>query len=126
MPSLMWGQVTGITDVTLTFTPTAGGTPVVATATDAGQGLTVSGPINLMESTEYDLSIGLMAGMTDLVPTITAEDTSYLFYFAFTDSAITSPAGDGNIDMRTDPINYSDMDANGIPIGLATSWEPEC
>lgn len=126
LPSFMTAQVSGITDVSLTFTPTAGGTAIVATATDNGQGLVVSGPIDLMESTDYDLSIGLMAGTTDLVPTIQTEGTSYLFYFAFTDSVLTSPAGDGNIDMRADPMNYEDMDANGLPIGLASSWGTEC
>jgi hypothetical protein len=50
-----------ITDVTLTFTPTEGGDPVVATASDPdGEGplnLMISGPIDLLESTDYDLSI---------------------------------------------------------------------
>ncbi|MEM8889329.1 MAG: T9SS type A sorting domain-containing protein, partial [Bacteroidota bacterium] len=119
--------VTGVTEVSLNFTPTTAGPAVVtATATDNGQGLTPDGPINLLERTEYTLTIGLLAGTTDLVPTINAEDTSYLFYFGWTDSVITSPAGNGNIDMRTDPMDYLDMDANMRPIGLSTLWEPEC
>ncbi|RQH19332.1 T9SS type A sorting domain-containing protein [Okeania hirsuta] len=126
IPSLSWGQVTGVTEVSLTFTPTGGGTPVVATATDNGQGLTPDGPINLVERTEYTLSIGMLAGTTDLIPAIQAEDTSYLFYFGWTDSVMASPAGDGNIDMRTDPMDYQDMDANMQPIGLSTLWEPDC
>jgi len=127
MPSLSWGQISGVTQVSLTFTPTTAGPAVVtATATDNGQGLTPDGPINLLERTEYTLSIGLLAGATDLVPSINAEDTSYLFYFGWTDSVMTSPAGDGNIDMRTDPMDYQDMDANMRPIGLSTLWEPDC
>ncbi|MEM8887041.1 MAG: hypothetical protein AAGD28_03570, partial [Bacteroidota bacterium] len=76
IPSLSWGQVTGVTEVSLTFTPTTAGPAVVtATATDNGQGLTPDGPINLLERTEYTLTIGLLAGATDLVPSINAEDT---------------------------------------------------
>ncbi|MEM7374836.1 MAG: T9SS type A sorting domain-containing protein [Bacteroidota bacterium] len=126
LPYLTFGQIAGVTEVSLTFTPTAGGTPVVATATDTGGGLTVTDSIKLTESTEYTLSIGLMAGMIDLVPTVQAQANDFLFYFAYTDSAMTSPAGDGNIDNRADPMDYNDMDGNGLPLGLSTTWEPEC
>jgi Trk K+ transport system NAD-binding subunit len=117
-----------ITDVTLTFTPTAGGDPVVATASDPdGEGpldLTINGPINLIESTDYDLSIKVENKIEgeDITEEIMEEDDEHMFFFSWTDAVFTSPAGDGNIDNRADPVGYLDFDENGQPVGLSTEW----
>ena len=99
-----------IDKVTLTFTPTAGGDPVVAIASDPdGPGpldLTV-GDVALMESTEYQLSITLENTIEgeDITEEIMEEDEDHLFLFAFGEELFESPDGDGNIDNRIDPVN---------------------
>ena len=121
-----------ITDVVLTWTPVGGGDPVVATATDPdGEGvldLTVEGPINLLESTEYTLTVELRNDIDgeDITTEIMEEDDEHQFFFAFTDEIFLSPAGDGNIDNRDDPVNYNDFDENNLPVGLSTNWTTEC
>ncbi len=121
-----------ITDVVLTWTPVDGGTPVVARAQDPdGEGpldLEVLDDVELVESTEYTLAITLANSIEneDITEEIMEEDDEHMFFFAFTDEVFTSPAGDGNVDNRPDPVNYNDMDENGLPVGLSTSWETEC
>ncbi|MEO0722974.1 MAG: T9SS type A sorting domain-containing protein [Bacteroidota bacterium] len=121
-----------ITDVTLTFTPVDGGTPVTAAAQDPdGEGpldLQILDDIELLESTEYTLTVELFNSIEgeDITEEIMEEDDEHQFFFAFTDEIFTSPAGDGNVDNRDDPLNYNDMDENGLPVGLSTSWETEC
>ncbi|MEM9835613.1 MAG: T9SS type A sorting domain-containing protein [Bacteroidota bacterium] len=121
-----------ITDVTLTFTPIDGGTPVVATAQDPdGEGplnLTVQGDIELLESTEYRMTVELFnsINMEDITEEIRDEDDEHQFFFEFTDEIFLSPAGDGNVDNRDDPINYVDFDENMLPVGLTTDWTTEC
>jgi len=125
-PMITFGQISNVTEVNLTFTPVGGGTPVIATAQDDGSGLQVVGSIDLTESTEYELGITLGSNGTDLTPIVQQNANDYLFFFAFADEVITSPAGDGNVDNRADPINYNDSDANSLPIGLSTNWTTEC
>ena len=121
-----------ITDVILTWTPVGGGDPIVATAKDPdGEGvldLAVEGPVNLLESTEYMLSIQLRNEVEgeDITAEIMEEDDEHMFFFAFTDEVFLSPAGDGNVDNREDPVNYNDQDENGLPVGLSTGWTTEC
>ena len=121
-----------VTDVTLTFIPVDGGATVTATAEDPDgdgpQSFQVDGDIELLESTEYDLSITLFnsIGNTDLTADVVASANDFLFFFAFTDELFVSPAGDGNIDNREDPLNYTDLDGNNLPVGLSTNWEAEC
>jgi len=121
-----------ITDVVLTWTPVDGGDPVVARAQDPdGEGpldLAILDDVELVESTEYTLAITLANSIEgeDITEEIMEEDDEHMFFFAFTDEVFTSPAGDGNADNRDDPVNYNDMDENGLPVGLSTSWETEC
>lgn len=120
-----------IDKVTLTFTPTVGGDPVVAIAADPdGPGpldLTV-GDVALMESTEYQLAITLENTIEgeDITEEIMKEDEDHLFLFTFGEGLFESPDGDGNIDNRTNPINYNDQDSNGLPVGLSTNWTTTC
>jgi len=121
-----------ITKATLTFTP-ASGTPVVVTATDpdgtGSKSIAMDGAINLAAGTAYTLSIQLineLAAPTDEEYNITAEvgreGVEHQFYFAWTNSVFSDPAGDGNVDNRNDKINYNDKDVNNLPIGLSTAW----
>ncbi|KXK24647.1 MAG: hypothetical protein UZ12_BCD005001928 [Bacteroidetes bacterium OLB12] len=50
------------------------------------------------------------------------ESDEHLFFFAWTNNTFSDPAGDGNIDNRSDAVNYNDTDANGLPVGLSTTW----
>lgn len=122
--------ISDITNVTLTFTPDGGGTTVVAEAVDPdGTGpdpLAVTGNIQLLESTDYTLSIEIQSGNTNLTTEIQQNANDYLFFFGFTDEVFRSPAGDGNIDQRSDAVNYEDMDSNNLPLGLSTTWTVEC
>ncbi len=125
-----------ITKVTLTFTPTTGA-PVVVTATDPDgegiQSIKVDGPINLTKGTSYVLGITLINGLAqptdegyDITKEVEEEGDEHMFFFSWTGDAFAHPKGNGNIDARTDEVDYSGgdgaKDANGLPLGLRTSW----
>jgi hypothetical protein len=122
-----------ITKVTLTFTPTGEGTPVVVTATDPDglgvQDLAPDGPINLVAGQSYALAITLINGLAkvtdpgyNITEEVEEEGDEHIFFFAWTGNVFSDPAGDGNIDNREDVVNYNDEDENGLPVGLSTSW----
>lgn len=122
-----------ITKATLTFTPTGGGTTVTATATDPdGEGvadLTVDGPINLVTSKTYTLTVELINGLVaptepeyDITAEVEEEGDEHMFFFAWTNNVFSNPAGNGNVDNRADAVNYNDEDDNGQPLGLSTTW----
>ena len=123
-------EVEVFTDVKLVFTPTGGGAAVEAAAQDpdgAGvQELQVLGAINLAANTSYTLTMVIencLESPCELMnEEIEEEDDEHQFFFAFTNDAFTSPAGNGNLDSASDPINYNDSDGNGNPVGLNTSW----
>ena len=123
-------EVEVFTDVKLVFTPSGGGAAVEAAAQDpdgAGvQELQVLGAINLAANTEYTLTMVIencLESPCELMnEEIEEEDVEHQFFFAFTNDAFTSPAGNGNIDSASDPLNYNDADGNGNSIGLNTSW----
>ena len=123
-------EVEVFTDVKLVFTPTGGGAAVEAAAQDpAGAGvqeLQVLGAINLAANTSYTLTMVIencLESPCELMnEEIEEEDDEHQFFFAFTNDAFTSPAGNGNIDSASDPINYNDSDGNGNSLGLNTSW----
>ncbi|HNR74399.1 MAG TPA: hypothetical protein PKH83_05565 [Cyclobacteriaceae bacterium] len=121
-----------ITQVTLTFTP-PGSSPITVTATDPdGEGiqdLIVDGPINLAKNTTYTLTLELINGLANpadpaynITEEVEEESDEHLFFFAWTNNTFSDPAGDGNIDNRSDAVNYNDTDANGLPVGLSTTW----
>lgn len=119
-----------ITDVTLTFTA-ADGTAVTATAQDPdGEGplaLEVVTPVALAANTTYTLTMELLNAedpndVEDITEEIANEDNEHMFFFAWTADYFSDPAGDGNIDSRDDALNYADMDAGGLPVGLTTTW----
>jgi len=122
-----------ITTATLTFTPSGGGSVVVATATDPdGDGvkdIEVDGPINLVKNKTYTLSISLINGLAsptddgyDITAEVEEEGDEHLFFFAWTNDVFADPTGNGNTDNREDPLNYIDEDAGGLPLGLSTNW----
>ncbi len=122
-----------ITKATLTFTPNGGGSAVVVSATDPdGEGvqdIRVDGPINLAANTTYTLSIALINELADpsdeeynITEEVEEEGDEHMFFFGWSNSAFSNPAGNGNIDARVDAVNYLDEDEGGLPIGLSTSW----
>ena len=123
-------EVEVFTDVKLVFTPAGGGAAVEAAAQDpdgAGvQELQVLGTINLAANTEYTLTMVIencLESPCELMnEEIEEEDDEHQFFFAFTNDVFTSPAGNGNIDSASDPLNYNDADGNGNSLGLNTSW----
>lgn len=119
------------TNVTLIFTPTGGGTAITAEAEDPdGEGLDdleVKDEINLAANTMYTLTFNVENRLdpdADLNAEILDEDNEHQIFFAFTNDAFTSPMGDGNLGAgrADDDINYSDMDEDGNPVGLVSSW----
>jgi hypothetical protein len=122
-----------ITQVTLTFTPT-NGAPVVVTATDPDgegvQGVETDGAIQLAKSTDYTLTIKLINGLADpndeaydVTHEVESESDEHMFFFAWTGDAFSAPRGNGNIDERNDPVDYSEsVDDSGLPLGIVTKW----
>ena len=111
----------------MTFTPTDGGTTIVAVASDPDgpgpQDLTVE-DISLAQGKTYQMAITLENTIEgeDITEEIREEDEDHLFFFGWTGDVITEPMGDGNIDNRADAVNYNDQDSNGLPLGLSTNW----
>jgi len=118
-----------INQVTLTFTPDTGEDAVTATWLDAdgeGSGAPTIEDIGLLEGVTYELAIELTntLGTTDedVTAEVREEGADHQFFFSFSDGIFSDPTGDGNVDNASDPLNYSDLDANGLPIGLSTTW----
>ena len=120
-----------ITNVTLTFTPDGGGSAVVATWLDAdGEG--ANNPeltdIELSANTSYTMNIELTNALDpsdpeDITEEVEEEGDEHLFFFGWTNGLFSDPSGDGNIDNRSDPVNYAGSpDENGYPVGLQTEW----
>ncbi|MEQ9404594.1 MAG: hypothetical protein RIM99_13465 [Cyclobacteriaceae bacterium] len=113
--------------VALTFTPMLGGNAVLAEAIDPDgdgpQGFTID-EVNLQANTDYTLGITLenTAANEELNEEINNEADEHQFFFAFTNDLFSDPAGDGNVDNRSDAINYADEDDDGLPLGLFTNW----
>ncbi|WP_421765583.1 hypothetical protein [Ekhidna sp.] len=113
--------------VILTFIPQGGGTAVIATATDPdGEG---AADFQLQEivldvSTTYTLEITVQNTEEgeNITEEIEEEDDEHLFFFEFTNDIFSDPSGDGNVDNRSDDVNYNDQDADGNPVGLSTTW----
>jgi len=118
-----------ITRITLTFTPDNGEDPVTAIWFDAdgeGSGAPTIDDIELEEDVTYDLDIVLANTLgtvdEDITSEIKSEGDEHMFFFSFSDGFFSNPIGDGNRDNRDDPINYNDVDSNGEPLGLLTTW----
>ena len=122
-----------ITKATLTFTPTNGGSAVVVSATDPdGEGVKDLAPdsqVVLNSNSTYDLTISLINELAatdeegyDISDEVQEEGAEHLFFFGWTNDLFSSPAGNGNIDNRSDNVIYSDNDSKSLPIGLKTRW----
>jgi predicted small lipoprotein YifL len=113
-----------ITRVTLTFASQSG--PDVVRAAfddpdgDGGEAPTVD-PIQLVAGTTYDLSISFQNALEDPPEEITTEvrDEGDEHQVFFTGTAVKGPATTN----ATAPLEhaYADMDANGLPLGLANT-----
>lgn len=118
-----------IDEVLLTFTPTQTGKDVVtarwfdADGDGVGSGEVTQG-IALEESVEYTLTFTLnnTVANENVTLEIAEEDDEHQFFFEFTEGIFSNPTGNGNIDNKDDAVNYNDEDANGLPVGLSTTW----
>lgn len=125
------------TKVTLTFTPTGGGSAVVVTATDPdGEGvqdIAVNGPINLAKDKTYTLTLGLLNELAapsdpeyNITKEVEDEGFDHQFFFSWTNDVFSNPTGNGNVDNGTDPVNYTggsnSKDVNNRNLGLTTTW----
>jgi hypothetical protein len=122
-----------ITKATLTFTPADGGNPVTVSASDPdGEGvqdLAAEGSIALAAGKTYELSITMINELAavgedgyDITEEVEEEGAEHLFLFSWSNNIFSSPTGNGNIDNRSDEVNYTDTDSKNLPIGLNTSW----
>ena len=126
-----------ITKATLVFTPVDGSAAVTVTATDpdnqGSQPIRVDGPINLVKNKTYVMTIELINGLAkptdaayDVTEEVEEEGDEHQFFFSWTNSAFSSPTGDGNIDNPNDGLNYTggtnSKDKDGGNLGLTTTW----
>jgi hypothetical protein len=117
-----------ITAVTLTFTPGALGTTVVAEFDDpdgdGGEPPTID-PIELVDGGIYTLTITFENRLEDPPEDITAEveDEAEEHQIFLTGSAVGGPA----TDKPGAPLfhQYADQDANGLPIGLTNTIDAQ-
>jgi len=126
-----------ITKVILTFSPTTGGSPVIVSATDPDgegvQNIKMDGAINLTVGKTYTMQIELINGLAEpssgdyrVTTEVSEKGDEHQFFFSWTNNAFSDPSGNGNIDNRSDPLNYAggtdSKDVNGRPLGLTTTW----
>jgi len=122
-----------ITDVALVFTNSADATDVVRVRAQDPDGLgaqelvILDNTITLNTDTTYELTYEILNNLDpneseDIGADILKEDNDHQFFYSFTEDVFSSPAGNGNIDTASDPINYTDMDENGLRVGLSTTW----
>ena len=106
---------------------------MTATASDPdGEGvqdIAVDGPINLKMGITYELSLSLINELAepsdpeyDITQEVEEEGAEHMFVFGWTGNVFSDPTGDGNIDNRSDAVNYEDEDEGGLPIGITTKW----
>ncbi|XOV94290.1 MAG: hypothetical protein ACFHWX_06210 [Bacteroidota bacterium] len=117
-----------ITDVDLIFNPVAGGAPLSFSASDPdGEGPAdmTTDAIVLGANASYQLFIKIRNDIdnVDLTDEINDEGDQHMIFFGWTDAVFNQPDGDGNLDNRSDQVNYIDEDENGLPIGLITGWQ---
>jgi len=112
-----------ITTVALTFTPASGGAAIEAAWADPeNDGSPVIDDIVLSDADDYTLAVSFLNELEDPAEDITEEvhaesDQHQVF---FTGTAVSSPATGENPDAVISQA-YDDTDANGFPIGLASS-----
>jgi hypothetical protein len=122
-----------ITKAALTFTPDDGGSAVVATASDPDgigvQNIQPDGEITLTKDKTYTLTIVLTNELADpaepgynISAEVEEEADEHMFFFGWTNNVFSDPSGNGNMDSRSDQVNYEDEDDNGLPLGLQTTW----
>jgi hypothetical protein len=126
-----------ITKVTLTFTPSGGGSTVVVTAIDPDgegvQNIAVNGPINLVANKTYVMTLALINELAqpsdpeyDITEEVETEGNEHIFFFSWTNNVFSNPTGNGNVDNRNDLVNYTggtnSKDTNNRPLGLTTTW----
>jgi hypothetical protein len=117
-----------ITKVGLIFSPIDEGAPVVINAIDPdGDGpadIAADGVIKLRKNVRYELFISFENTITsiDITEEVKEEAEEHMIFFSFTEGIFTNPGGNGNIDGRSDPVNYLDKDDSDLPLGLITSW----
>ncbi len=114
-----------ISRITLTFTPAGGGAAITARFDDpdgdGGAAPTVD-PINLVAGATYSTAVRFENALETPAEDITLEvaDESDQHQIFFTGSAVKGPASN----QPAAPLThvYSDTDANGLPIGLLSSF----
>ena len=103
---------------------------VTASAQDpdgaGAQELMILDTINLDTNKTYTLTYQIFNNLEtpgeDIGAEIQSEDDEHQFFYAFTNNAFSNPTGDGNVDDASHAVNYNDMDGNGNPVGLSTTW----
>lgn len=114
-----------ITTVVLTFTPAGGGTAITATFNDpdgdGGAAPTVD-PINLARGVTYNTTVRFENRLETPAEDITLEvaDESDEHQVFFTGTAVNGPASNQPSAALTHA--YTDTDAKGLPIGLASTF----
>lgn len=119
-----------ITRITATFLNLDDDTEVVTAVwfdqDGEGSGAPVVDDIVLKPNTPYFLTLSLEntleTPVEDITTEVEEEGDEHMFFFGFTDGLFTDPTGDGNIDNRSDDMNYVDLDDNQQPVGLETTW----
>jgi hypothetical protein len=114
-----------ITTVTLSFTPLAGGEARTFRWEDLeGSGYLSVDPITLLDSEDYALRVAFLNALEEPAEDITAEVEAEAeeHQVLFTGDALSGPAA-GSASAAPLVHAYADTDANGLPVGLANTFE---
>ncbi|ELR72842.1 hypothetical protein C900_00803 [Fulvivirga imtechensis AK7] len=119
-----------INEVSLVFTPVDGGTTLTFNYVDPdgeGTAAPTQDKITLAANTEYTLNVFLKNTVgdadEDITEEVSEEGEEHMLFYGWTEGLFATPAGNGNIDNRSDNVAYVDFDVNGLPVGLETKWK---
>ena len=121
-----------ITDLKLIFTNTSNSSDIVTARAQDPDGtgvkeLQILDTLNLDTSKTYALTFEIMNNLEtpgeDIGEEVKEEGDEHQIFFSFSNNAFANPMGNGNIDNASDPVNYTDKDSKGNPIGLNSTWE---
>ncbi|MEO9476637.1 MAG: hypothetical protein ABJG41_13935 [Cyclobacteriaceae bacterium] len=120
-------ELKSITDVVLVFKDSNGGkieTVAINSGSEGTSDFVVADTVLLKSNEYYRMIVEIVnvAEQRSFIEVVVDAAIEHMFFYSWTEGVFNSPSGNGNIDSRSDPLNYEDFDYLDRPLGLTTSW----